>query len=326
MEKTENIALKQPYAITLARHRLNVHEMRIMFRIVEALQPNTQYGQRRKDIINSTLFGNKIIRVPTKSLLPKGNKHYEFVRRAIKALRRKDITINKEDHKKGKSEVYTGLIVRGEYYHNNEFVEIEIDRDLLPCFLALAKNYSQYLLEVAFNSSSPNVMKLYQYISHWKDKPQIEVMIEDLREWLQLGDKYPSPRNFRVYILEPAIKELEAKSDIYFKINSPIKQGRRIIGWKLRIFRKALTDKEKNQATAFEQNIRMFLTNHFKLRDKDIEQFSKFIEKPELHRHIWDAMHRVAKRIDSRLQPIKNRRAYMLATLKNEFKEFLTDE
>jgi len=60
-------------------------------------------------------------------------------------------------------------------------VKVELDRSLVPSYLALAKNYSQYVLDVAFNSSSPYVMKLYQFVSHWKDKRKITVQLEDLR-------------------------------------------------------------------------------------------------------------------------------------------------
>lgn len=58
--------------------------------------------------------------------------------------------------------------MKSKYYLNNQMVAILLDPDLLPDMLALAKNYSQYLIEVAFNSSSPYVARLYQFITQEK--------------------------------------------------------------------------------------------------------------------------------------------------------------
>ena len=315
--KVKQIMLRQPYAVTLSRHRLNVHEMRVILRVLEALQPDVRYNQSSKEV-GQTLFGNKILQLRTKDLLPKGSNNYGYVQRAIKSLRKKDITIRGDDPKNGIYELYTGLVLQGKYFCNNELVEIEISKELLPCFLALAKNYSKYLLEVAFNASSPNVMKLYQYVSHyyWNKQLSRDMEIEEIREWLQLGDKYPHSKNVRARILEPAIKELKEKADVYFEIKKPIKLGRRIIGWKIRIFKRALNDEEIKESTQFEQNIRGYLAEYFKLKPIDIASLEKYIRSPEWQPHIWDAMHRVAKRIDNR--EVKNKRAYMLKTLINE--------
>jgi plasmid replication initiation protein len=270
--------------------------------------------------IQETLPENKIIQLATKTLLPDRSDNHSCLKRALKSLTEKSIFLQGKDEK-GAYEINTHLVQKTRYYLNNEMVEIELDRDLLPSFLALAKNYSKYLLEVAFNASSSNVMKLYQYISHWKDKPKKEIMIDELKDWLQLGDKYPHPKNFRVCVLEPASKELKEKADVFFTIHSPIKLGRRITGWNINIYRKTISDEEKIKSSAFEETIRNFLKVHFKLKDKDIDQFNAFLSKPELHRHIWDALHRVAKRIDNGKEPIKSRRAYTISTLKNEFEK-----
>lgn len=46
---------KQPYAITMSKHRLNIHEFRIMTKVVQALQPNMAYGKDRSSIEYSLL-------------------------------------------------------------------------------------------------------------------------------------------------------------------------------------------------------------------------------------------------------------------------------
>ena len=309
--------LRQPYAVTLAKHRLNVYEMRIMYRVIEALQPDIKYNKNAQEIGN-TIFGNKLIRLRTKSLLPHGSNNYSRVKKALSTLTSRRLAVQGEDPKDGKYELYTGLILKGKYFYNNEVVELELDKDLLPSFLALAKNYSKYLLEVAFNASSPNVMKIYQYISHhyWNKNFVIDMECDEIKEWLQLGSKYDRSKDLRKCVIEPAIKELKEKADVYFEIKEPIKLGRQITGWRIRIFKKATNEEEIKKATQFEQNIRHYLAEYFKLKPIDMATLEKYIRSPEWQPHIWDAMHRVAKQVDKRT--VKNKRSYMLKTLINE--------
>ena len=76
--------IKQSYAITVAKHSFNVHEMRIMTRITQALQKDMKYGKTRLEVAN-TLLGDKIIRIPTQTLLPQGSKNHAAVKRALKS-------------------------------------------------------------------------------------------------------------------------------------------------------------------------------------------------------------------------------------------------
>jgi plasmid replication initiation protein len=120
-------------------------------------------------------------------------------------------------------------------------VEIQLDRDLAPEMLALANSYSQYLLDVAFNSSSIYVAKLYLFVRHWRDKTKKSVMISELKEWLGLEDKYEKSKDFRKRILDPAIKELKNRADVWFEIDKPIKLGKPIVGYIFRIYTKSNT-------------------------------------------------------------------------------------
>jgi len=323
MQEKKSSIIRQPYGLTLAKHRLNTHEMRVMFRIIQALQPDLVYGGHR-DEVGQTIFGNKIVHIKTRDLLPDGSRNHLLVKRALESIKNKNITIRGEDAKKGAYTLYTSYILKGKYYDNNEFVEIEIDKEILPCFLSLAKNYSKYLLEVVFNSSSPNVMKLYQFISHWKDKSTIQVDADTLRDWLQLGGKYSHSKDLRTCVLEPASKELKEKADVYFEIKEPTKLGRRIIGWTLQIFKKAITEKEIARAKTISHNIRKHLIEQFKFKDEDFSGLNSYLAKPALQPHIWDAVVRVAKRITNpNFVPVKNKRKYMLKALQEELKTLI---
>lgn len=236
IQQTSFTLIRQPYAITVAKHSFNVHEMRIMTRITEALQKDMVYGKTRHEI-QGTLFGDKIIRIPTKLLLRnKDSNNYSAVKQALKSLETKTMKIAGKD-KHGEYVTTSRLIMKSKYYLNNEMVEIQLDRDILPDYLALA-SYSRYLVEVSTESSSSYIMRLYQYVSYWKDKSKKTVMIEELRNILEIGDKYSKPKDLRKHILEPCIKDLKQRADVWFEIDSAIKSGRSIIGYVFSIYRR----------------------------------------------------------------------------------------
>jgi len=83
-------------------------------------------------------------------------------------------------------------------------------------------------------------MKLYQYISHFRDfarnKKTIQCNLETLKQWLQIEDKYPKPSELKKRILEPAMKELKEKADVWFDIAERVMDGRKMVGWKFNIY------------------------------------------------------------------------------------------
>lgn len=302
--------IKQPYAITVAKHNFNVHEMRIMTRVTQALQKDMVYGKTRLEV-QKTLFGDKIIRIPTQSLLPKGSQNYAVVRRALRSLEEKSMLIRGKD-KHGPYEATARLIMKSKYYLNNEMVEIQLDRDILPDYLALA-SYSKYMAEVSFDSSSRYVMRMYQFISHWKDKTKKMVTLDELRDVLELGEKYSKPKDLRKHILEPCIKDLKKRADVWFDIEAPTKTGRSITGYVFRIYTR---NTDLRNAEAHTVNIQHLL-KAAGLRDYHLEQLRDILDKSEYHPHIYRKLKDVEEQISS--GKVKNATAYIVKTLQNEF-------
>lgn len=305
--------VKQPYAITVARHNFDVHEMRIMTRITQALQKDMIYGKSRSELKN-IMVCDKAIHLKTKSLLPVGSKNYGRVRKALKTLKQKTVTVYGKD-KYGDYETHVSLILRSKYYLNNEMVEIEIDKNILPDYLALA-SYSTYIAEVSMASSSQYVMRLYQFISHWKDKYDLKIMISDLRDLLELGDKYKNSKDVRKHILEPTIIDLKERADVWFDITSPIKDGRSVIGWNIRIYQR---NNNLRNSDAHQINIINALKELFKLTEYHFKKLENIINNPAMHRHIYRKIDDIRYQLEKK--QVKHVQAYVVAALKDEFEK-----
>ena len=136
----------------------------------------------------------------------------------------------------------------------------------------LARGYTKYSLNVAFQTSSPNTFKLYQYFSHFRDKKQIQCNVDKIRELLNIEGKYGMPTEIKKKILVPASKELKEKADVWFEITDRITKGRKMIGWKFNIYTKE--DKTNSQKTLSIDQCYQYSEEEQKLLDLLIEKYN----------------------------------------------------
>ncbi|MFC0309985.1 replication initiation protein, partial [Gallibacterium trehalosifermentans] len=61
-----------------------------------------------------------------------------------------------------------------------------------------------------------------------------EISLTDLKDWLQISNKYPRYNNLKQWVIDPSIDEINEKSDLKV-IYEPIKRGRRIVALKFTI-------------------------------------------------------------------------------------------
>lgn len=221
----------QPYAITMARHSLNLHETRIFIRVIAALQQEMRYASSPAQVA-ATRISHTAVTLPTKSLLLNGSKNHAVVRKALRSITRKGIEIKVG----GNLEIFTNLLLRAEFRPGSEIVEVEIDKALLPYFLGLARNYTKFSAKVALECASARSSRIYQYICHWADHSKVLLSISLMRSWLGLQGKYQKPAELRKWVLEPVEKDLRARSDTYFEIFGVKKGGRKIVGFWLKIY------------------------------------------------------------------------------------------
>jgi len=224
---------KQPYRITIARHKLGIHQCRIMVRVVEQLQPY----MHMEEIDHTSEVEDVWVTIKVSELVLQGN--YKPLQEALNSLKsKKECVMHFIEEKATILEIGTNLIQAYKYEHGAEEVKVQISGHLLPQMVSLARGYTKYSVDVAFQTSSPNVFKLYQFIAHFRDKKQIELKVKTLREWLRIETKYDKPAEIVRRILNPAMQELKEKADVWFEIAQRVTEGRRMIGWKFNIYTK----------------------------------------------------------------------------------------
>ncbi len=280
---------KQPRNLTMARHTLGIHQLRIMARTVEALQPFMSFKvdhAKKKDDMCVTIKVSELV---------VGN-NVKPLREALEGLMKKTVRImHYIEDEAVFLEVGTTLIQAYEYKHGSSDVKIQISGHLLPQIIDLARGYTKYSLDVAFKTSSANTFKLYQYFSSFRDKNIIQCNVDTLRHWLQIDDKYKLPSQIKKWILEPAQKELRDKADVWFEFFERITQGRKMIGWRFRIYTRDLPkfekEPEKNKAKerdpADQKLIDKLITKYKLSEDQAIKLVDK-ADRKALNKEIYD--------------------------------------
>lgn len=250
MSKEMADLMRQPYAVTMARHSLSTAEMRIMMRIMAELQVQMYQLQATKEDYKTSSelaqlgLGDVTLVLRTKDLLEHSDsRNHKAVRDALESLTKKPVNLKIHDEYGLRKEYFTHLIMEGGYDYRELEVEVKISKNLLPYLLALGKGFTRYSLDVAFNASTPYTMKLYFLTSHWRDKGVFEANITEIREWFLLQQKYKEPCSIKRRVLTPAIKELKERGDVWPEIIGEKRMGRRFVGWKFKVHKRKGLDK-----------------------------------------------------------------------------------
>jgi len=92
--------------------------------------------------------------------------------------------------------------------------EFRINPDIQPYLLELKDCFSIYRLADVYQFKSAYTWKLYENLNRWKKNGSWYVEIKVLKAYLGADKKYSRFNSFRERILDPAIEEINEKSDL----------------------------------------------------------------------------------------------------------------
>jgi len=109
-------------------------------------------------------------------------------------------------------------------------VELRFNRDMLPYLTNISNNFTTYNLKDVAKMSSSFGIRLYELLVEWKDKyktTEQEISVEQLRKLLQITGSYAAIKDLKKRVLEPAIADVNAHSNIQVSWEQK-KTGRRV--------------------------------------------------------------------------------------------------
>ena len=232
--------LRQDNRITSSRYELSVFEKRIYYQVIREV--------RRQFVLDDSgqrdLFDDLIIRMNSTALIKEVSPdNKKKIRKAVRSLRNRDFSYENESSKTGWLEV--GFINYGKWI--DDFLEVQISKEILPFLVELTQKYTEYSLTVAMGLKSKWSQRMYELCCQFRNAGGFYLEVEELRRMFILENKYTNYGDLKKKVLEVAHKELKdlydkGQCDLYFNYSEQ-KRGRKVESFSFKV----ISSKELHQ-------------------------------------------------------------------------------
>ena len=113
-----------------------------------------------------------------------------------------------------------------DYIDQEGRIEMRFGKDILPYLTGLQREFTRYALSDVAKMASAYGIRLYELLVQWPEGHR-EVALDDLRRWLQLEDRYPSIKDLKRRVLDPAVEQINEHSPLMLSWGQR-KTGRRV--------------------------------------------------------------------------------------------------
>src|SRR5271167_1901460 len=280
----------QHNALAEAKYRLSVRAQKLLIRLL------AQLDQKGDDFTDIKLFLRDFAKLTSGypgDINPGDVRYTEFVD-AAKQFMGRFVSIT-HPHVPGEKEA-RGLICHWissiEKNPNEKSITFSFDRKLRPYLLGLSKNYFVFSTLHAYNLDSAYSIRLYQWAKsrQFLRRPQ-HVSVDDLRHFLGTTEidsggviakeSLKRYNDFKKVALQPAVREINKKTDLYIAFHELKRPGTKII-WAI-IF--SITMKEGAEPVFIEAEFRA--QPELPLQDTPIEETVD--EEAKMLEHIKEA-------------------------------------
>lgn len=217
MELVEN-KVTQSNRLVEASHTLTLNEKRLVLCAASLIDPRKPLPKDGYFTIRADAFAD-VFGLDIKSA-------YASLEDASNRLFERDI----RRYAKGKVIERMRWVFHVKYREGQGCVELGFSPTVLPHLTMLNREFTSYQLKQIGNLSSFYAVRLYELMSQFFKLGQRECTLDQLRQMLDLGEKYRDVKDMRKRVLDPALKELNAGTDLAVTAE-PRRQGRKIVGF-----------------------------------------------------------------------------------------------
>lgn len=207
----KDATIKQSNALIIAKYKLTVNEQKLLVAIISQIDKNSpEFYKIRLKVADLAEFCN----------INSTNK-YTQIRDTMVKLMSRLVVIPKKDG----GEYITHWIQTSRYYPNESIIEYKIDDELKPELLQLKSAFFEHNAKIYMCLNSAYSIRMYDILSKMVKVGDFEYNLDFFRKIFQLNKTYNVFGNLKKRIIEPALAEINEKSDISIK-HEYIKEGR----------------------------------------------------------------------------------------------------
>ena len=215
--------LKQPIyksnALVEASYRLTPAEQRIMLSCIAQVR-------RDQPITDEVMYSISVADYAALIGTESGSVYKELEAAALR-LKRREVWIKERPNGGKEQTLVTGWVQSIRYLKSEGRIELRFTKDMLPYLTQLTEQFTRYALQDVAQMTSAHGMRLYELLCQWRDAGEREVSVEWLRDAFQLGGKYPAIKDFKRWVIVPAVEQVNEHSPLWCQWDQR-KTGRRV--------------------------------------------------------------------------------------------------
>lgn len=149
--------------------------------------------------------------------------NYEYIKSTLKKLRDKSMWVTLSDG----TETVVSWINKPYINKRSGKAKIRLDDDMIPYLFELKERFTQYELYNTLAMKSQYSIRLYEIFKSYSFAKKKIFDLDELKKML-FAQNYINFKDFRKYVLEIALKEINEFTDITVSYE-PVKQGRKVV-------------------------------------------------------------------------------------------------
>lgn len=218
----QQLVVKSNELIQKTRFNLSLQEQKLILYIVSKIKPtDTDFEEYNIDVRDvCAIFG-----------ITDDTNNLDYLKKCLKALRDESFWIYFYERN---VESLCSWINNVDIDYDNKKVSISLNNKLKPYLLQLKSNYTMYELSHTLTFKSKYSIRLYELLKSWSYKEQVEITLEQLRFMLNAEKLYPEFKEFKRNVLNIALREINANTDIYVDYEV-IRKGRSVYALEFKI-------------------------------------------------------------------------------------------
>ena len=213
--KTGNDIVVKDNRLIEASYRLTLTEQRmILFAIIQARDEQKGLNEAQGQLFSNLPVTIRGIDFAKKFGLDEANAYGQLAEASAKLFQRFAIIhdIHPESGRPRRSTVR--WISKASYVQQAGIIQLSFTTDLIPFITRLGDNFTQYRLEKIAGMSSTHAIRMYELLVQYVSIGKRSFDVPWLRERLCVIDEYPAISDFKKWVLNIAIDQINEHSDI----------------------------------------------------------------------------------------------------------------
>ena len=190
-----------------AKYNLKNKQVKLWFAII---------SQIREDDENFCVYRFKAKDLATAIGIAPNRGYFKEIRTYLNQLRKRDITLQTRfDENEEKEKWIDASFISSVEATGDGYIEISIDRKLKNYFFELKKQFTKIGIQEILTYQSSYTQRIYGFIKQYESTGYRKMKIEDIKSMLMIEDKYKLVADLKRYVLNPAVEEINAKTNFY---------------------------------------------------------------------------------------------------------------